>query len=577
MQKKLFTSMMLLVCSALTIFAGVVVFICYHTYRGAAFSELRNTANIVAMTDADPAVIGDKIDKTVEEYHIRVTFIDSAGKVVFDSDEDIADMDNHADRQEVKQALKEGEGEDERLSETLDKTYCYYAIAYHGGVLRLARTRSSMITIVGSVFALLICAVGILLVIATVISIKLSENVMRPIHELVRRFDLSGESETDGEAAEKLDKGNVYEELEPVAETAEKLLDETHRIVRRLKKEKEKFSLITEKMAEGMILLDSDNTVLSVNRTALQLFNPNYDPASKMKLYDFTTEPQLWSLLEGLNDSNSARGIIKMGDQSWRTFLNKTEYAGKFGIVIILANVTESLRSEEIRRDFSANVSHELKTPLTTIKGFGEMMENGIITGADDIKRYGGTIYRESERLLSLINDIIRLSEIEDENSRSHMEQVNLLAAARDCEEILANKAETHGIEIAVSGEEVSVTGDRSYLVEMLLNLMDNSIKYNHEGGHVRTTIKALEKGAQIEVADDGIGISEADRERVFERFYRVDKSRSKETGGTGLGLSIVKHIVGLHGGTLDIKSALGKGTAITVFIPYSHDDAEEE
>ena len=567
----------LLVCSALTIFAGVVVFICYHTYRGAAFSELRNTANIIAMTDADPAVIGDKIDKTVEEYHIRVTFIDSAGKVVYDSDEDIADMDNHADRQEVKQALKEGEGEDERLSETLDKTYCYYAIAYHGGVLRLARTRSSMITIVGSVFALLICAVGILLVIATVISIKLSENVMRPIHELVRRFDLSGESETDGEAAEKLDKGNVYEELEPVAETAEKLLDETHRIVRRLKKEKEKFSLITEKMAEGMILLDSDNTVLSVNRTALQLFNPNYDPASKMKLYDFTTEPQLWSLLEGLHDSNSARGIIKMGDQSWRTFLNKTEYAGKFGIVIILANVTESLRSEEIRRDFSANVSHELKTPLTTIKGFGEMMENGIITGADDIKRYGGTIYRESERLLSLINDIIRLSEIEDENSRSHMEQVNLLAAARDCEEILANKAETHGIEIAVSGEEVSVTGDRSYLVEMLLNLMDNSIKYNHEGGHVRTTIKAMEKGAQIEVADDGIGISEADRERVFERFYRVDKSRSKETGGTGLGLSIVKHIVGLHGGTLDIKSALGKGTAITVFIPYSHDDAEEE
>lgn len=141
----------------------------------------------------------------------------------------------------------------------------------------------------------------------------------------------------------------------------------------------------------------------------------------------------------------------------------------------------------------------------------------------------------------------------------------------------MANKAETHGIEIAVSGEEVSVTGDRSYLVEMLLNLMDNSIKYNHEGGHVRTTIKALEKGAQIEVADDGIGISEADRERVFERFYRVDKSRSKETGGTGLGLSIVKHIVGLHGGTLDIKSALGKGTAITVFIPYSHDDAEEE
>jgi two-component system phosphate regulon sensor histidine kinase PhoR len=278
----------------------------------------------------------------------------------------------------------------------------------------------------------------------------------------------------------------------------------------------------------------------------------------------------LWELLGRLEKSSTARGVIKIGERSWRTFLNKTDYAGKFGIVIILADVTESLKSEEIRRDFSANVSHELKTPLTTIRGFGEMMEQGIITESEDIKRYGGTIYRESERLLLLINDIIRLSEIEDEDAPGHSESVNLLKAAFDCEEILADKALKHEVEVKVCGDGAVVMGSGSYLTELILNLMDNSIKYNKPGGKVVTSVTALEDGARIEVSDNGIGISEADRERVFERFYRVDKSRSKETGGTGLGLSIVKHIVELHGGALEIESELGKGTKITVTLPYN-------
>lgn len=571
MQKKLFRSMMLLVCTVLVIFAAAVIIVCCNVYRDSAFAELKMAANVAALTDETPENIGKELGDSTD-YHVRVTFIDKDGRVLYDNDRSIDEMANHLEREEVKQALEKGEGSSERLSETLDKTYCYYAIAYHDGVLRLARSRSSMITIVSSVLAFLLAAVGILIVLTTLISIKLSENVMRPIHDLVRRFDLSGEytEKTDGNNYRTADK-QLYEELEPVAETADRLLDETHRIVRRLKKEKEKFSLITEKMAEGMILLDSDNTVLSVNRTAVQIFNPGYDPGSKLKLYEFTKEPQLWALIDQLKDSPSARGVIKIGERSWRTFLNKSDYAGKFGTVIILADVTESLKSEEIRRDFSANVSHELKTPLTTIKGFGEMMEGGIITEAEDIKRYGGTIYRESERLLSLINDIIRLSEIEDEGTASQMEQVDLLKAALDCEEILSNKAIKHEIAVEVIGDRVSVMGSRSYLTELLMNLMDNSIKYNKAGGHVRTKITALENGARIEVADDGIGIGEADRERVFERFYRVDKSRSKETGGTGLGLSIVKHIVGLHEGRLDIESKLGEGTKITVFLPYEH------
>ena len=234
-----------------------------------------------------------------------------------------------------------------------------------------------------------------------------------------------------------------------------------------------------------------------------------------------------------------------------------------------MVDVTESIKSEQIRRDFSANVSHELKTPLTTIKGFGEMMENGIITGAEDIKKYGGTIYREAERLLYLINDIIRLSEIE-EHANSESDQVDVLRTAQDVEEILQNKAYNHKVSVFVKGENVVIEGNQSYMTELLLNLMDNAVKYNNDDGSVWVEVSRSGENAVIVVRDNGIGIAEKDRERVFERFYRVDKSRSKQTGGTGLGLSIVKHIVAYHNGEIAISSSLGKGTEITVIIPVS-------
>ncbi|MGN0632415.1 MAG: ATP-binding protein [Oscillospiraceae bacterium] len=574
MQKKLFKSMTTLVTAAQLIFAFIAVFVCYNIYRDSVFSDLKTTAAAAVMSEKSPEIISEQLGG-LSDYDLRITFIDESGEVLFDNENDIQKMENHKDREEVKQAFESGSGMSERLSKTLDTTYCYYAVRYNGGVLRLGRSRSSMISIVGSVLAALAAILAVLIFITAIISMKLSEYVMRPVLELVKRFDVTDYPNTPPKS-EHIAGDEIYEELEPVAQTADSLLEETHRVFRRLTKEKEKFTLITENMAEGMILLDSDNTILSVNRTALQLFNSDYDPSSKQKLSALTTEKQLLDILGQLSESNSARGVIKLGDHFWRTFVNKSEYAGSYGIVIILADVTESVKSEEIRRDFSANVSHELKTPLTTIKGFGEMMENGIISDGDDVKRYGGTIYREAERLLSLINDIIRLSEIEDENSAAQMEQVDLMQTALDCEEILQNKAINHEVTIEIKGDTdrsggAVVTGSRSYLTELLLNLMDNSIKYNKPGGFVRTTVSAEENGVRIVVEDSGIGISESDCERVFERFYRVDKSRSKETGGTGLGLSIVKHIVGLHGGELSIKSKLGEGTAITIFLPYSH------
>lgn len=415
-----------------------------------------------------------------------------------------------------------------------------------------------------SAAVILILAAAVISVAAALVSLWLSEELMKPVRQLVRRFAASEEDTVKGAAT-----AAVYEELEPVAESADKLLDETHRIVGRLKKEKEKFSLITENMAEGMILLDADHTVLSVNRTAMQLFNPAYDPSAKLKINEFTDDRQLLDIIAGVDSANSARGIIRLGEHIWRVFVNKSEYAGKYGVVIILADATESIKSEEIRREFSANVSHELKTPLTTIRGFGEMMENGIISDEADVRKYGGTIYREASRLLTLINDIMRLSEIEEENPHALNESVDLLEAAKDCEEILQSKAADHEVTIEINGTKTLVRGSRTYLTELLLNLMDNSVKYNRSGGMVRVTVDSLPECARIVVEDNGIGISESDTERVFERFYRVDKSRSKETGGTGLGLSIVKHVVSLHGGDLKVFSELGKGTRITVTLPF--------
>ncbi len=437
--------------------------------------------------------------------------------------------------------------------------------------LAVCRSTASGALGFSSAALILILSAAVILVAAALVSLKLSEELMKPVYRLVRRFKASGEDSANNAAA------SVYEELEPVAEGADKLLDETHRIVGRLKKEKEKFSLITENMAEGMILLDSDKTVLSVNRTALQLFDPSYDTSSKLKIDEFTNDTRLLDIIAGVDNANSSRGIMKIGEQYWRVFVNKAEYAGKYSVVIILANATETIKSEEIRREFSANVSHELKTPLTTIRGFGEMMENGIISDEAEVRKYGGTIFREATRLLTLINDIIRLSEVEEESESALNDTVDLLEAARDCEEILQTKAADHEVTVEISGNSVSVRGSRTYLTELLLNLMDNSVKYNRPGGVVRVEIKGDDENAYITVSDSGIGISEADKERVFERFYRVDKSRSKETGGTGLGLSIVKHIVGLHGGKLSVSSKLGEGTRISVTLPKNNFGGENE
>lgn len=568
MQKKLYKVITILVSCTVLFFLLVAGSLGYSSYQRFTKNGLKSAAKLVAEGNNEPAEMADILKKTID-YDVRVTFIDAQGNVKFDSEADPAEMENHSDREEFKEATANGEGESTRFSKTLGYTTYYYAIKYNGGVLRFSTDKENLAGVFLAVIPMLVVFAGGIIFITTIISIKLSESMIKPINSLVKQLDLRNENIGQFETP--------YEELEPIIKNADVLMGRIHKNMNKIKAEREKISLITENMVEGMILLDEDMTVLSVNKSALKILGNSFDPTEHTKINHMTDDQQIIGLLEEAKESGAANGIITEKSRFYRAFANKvySENTLDFGIIIFFVDVTEEIQSEQIRRDFSANVSHELKTPLTTIKGFGELLENGIFTKEEDVEKYGGMIYRESERLLYLINDIIRLSQIE-EQEHVLSDKIDLLKIAHDVEEILRHKADNREVTMTVEGEHVQIYGNQSYITELFLNLMDNAVKYNHEGGSLKVKV-GIENGKAFAVfSDTGIGISDEHQSRVFERFYRVDKSRSKKIGGTGLGLSIVKHIVAYHSGKIQLESEPEKGTTITVKLPFNEPETKQ-
>lgn len=568
MQKKLYKVMTILVSCTVLFFLLVAGSLGYSTYQRFTKNELKSAAKLVAAGNNKPSEMADILERSVE-YDVRVTFIDAQGNVKYDSEADPAKMENHSDREEFKEATAKGEGESTRFSKTLGYTTYYYAIKYDSGILRFSTDKENLAGVFLAVIPMLVVFAGGIIFITTIISIKLSESMIKPINSLVKQLDLRNENIGQFETP--------YEELEPIIKNADVLMGRIHKNMNKIKAEREKISLITENMVEGMILLDEDMTVLSVNKSALKILGNSFDPTEHTKIDHMTNDQQIIGLLEEAKESGAAKGIITEKSRFYRTFANKvySENTLDFGIIIFFVDVTEEIQSEQIRRDFSANVSHELKTPLTTIKGFGELLENGIFTKEEDVKKYGGMIYRESERLLYLINDIIRLSQIEEQEHVLN-DKIDLLKTAHDVEEILRHKADNREVTMTIEGEPVQIYGNQSYITELFLNLMDNAIKYNHEGGSLKVTV-GIEDGKAFAVfSDTGIGISDEHQSRIFERFYRVDKSRSKKIGGTGLGLSIVKHIVAYHSSEISLESEPDKGTTITVKLPFNEPETQK-
>ena len=494
----------------------------------------------------------DYLRKLPADEDYRITWLKADGTVLYDTRSDAGSMENHSQRQEVQDALKTGAGESSRYSATLLEKMLYYAQRLSDGtVLRLSASRVT----VGVLFLSMLPAILLVTAAAFALSAVLAGRVSRRIVEPLNRLDLEHPLENE-----------AYEELSPLLRRLEHQRRQIDDQLRSLRRRSEEFAQITASMTEGLVLLDERGTVLSINPAACAVFHAD-DSCVGQPLLTVERDTAVSRALRDAMDTGHGETRMERGGREYQFDMTRIESDGEaVGAVLLTFDVTEQAFAERNRREFTANVSHELKTPLQGIIGSAELLESGVVQPGD-VPRFVGHIRSEAQRLVTLINDIIRLSEL-DEGGALPSEPVELLSLCRDTAQSLAPAAEAHTVTVSVTGEEVTVPGVRRLISEVFTNLCDNAIKYNRDGGSVSVTVSRDGGDAVVSVSDTGIGIPPEHQSRVFERFYRVDKSHSKASGGTGLGLSIVKHAVLYHHGTVEVHSVPGEGTTFTVRLP---------
>ncbi len=476
----------------------------------------------------------------------RVTYIDTDGSVLYDSEVSASRMESHADREEFQKALTDGEAFVIRESTTIGQKSLYYAVKLDDGrVIRISGSQRGMLShLTGLIGYLLLGAV-----VCFGVSMLLSRSLARKLVAPMNRIDLDHPLESD-----------VYEELSPVLRRMEQQNARIAEQMASLTAQRHELDTVLGGMKEGFVILDEKHRILTMNQAAQRMFAFDGNPIGRPML-SVSRDETLIRLLEG----QESEGDMTKGKQLLHLSMSKVEEGG---MALLIQDVTDAQAAELSRRQFSANVSHELRTPLTTICGYAELLSSDMLQKPEDAKEFGRKILKEGRRLLTLIEDIIRLSRL-DEGIRGDLTNVDLHALLASCAEKLSDAAQDANVQVTVmAGSEVPVVGDRALLEEMMTNLLENGIKYNHAGGHVNASAHFENGQAVVNITDDGVGIAPEDQERVFERFYRVDKSRSKQTGGTGLGLSIVKHGAQVHHAKITMKSALGEGTSITLTFP---------
>ena len=510
----------------------------------------------VAQLKAELDLIAANVDKAGTEYFdsfdssvFRFTLVSPDGEVIYDSHAKAEDMENHLEREEIAEALESGRGSSARYSFTLTERTFYEATRLdNGNVLRVS---VSQVTVGALILGMLpaICAIILIsVVVAMLLSHKMARSIVKPLNEL----DLENPADND-----------AYEELTPILSKLNKQHKQIARQMQELRQKSDEFEQITASMKEGLVLLDKNGTVISINAAAKKLFSAAETSVGR----DFLAldrSVDMRRAIEKALEGKRAEFRAERDGNEFQFVINRTESDGKVvGVVILCFDVTETAFAERNRKEFTANVSHELKTPLQSIIGSAELLENDLVK-PEDTKRFVGNIKNEASRLVSLINDIIRLSQL-DEDSEPATESVDLYGVAGEVVEVLTISASKKQVELRLNGEPCVMNGIRRYLYEIIYNLCDNAVRYNKEGGTVTIDLKNNDGNIILSVSDTGIGIPAEHHSRIFERFYRVDKSHSKETGGTGLGLSIVKHAVAYHGGTIKLDSKVGEGTTITV------------
>ena len=486
----------------------------------------------------------------LDDDDIRLTWIAADGTVIYDTDAEAGDMENHAEREEFREALQYGYGEGERTSNTLSEKTVYYAIRLtDGSVLRTAESHYTVPTLLLGIIQPLLLILLLALLLSAWLASRLSKRIVGPLNAI----DLDKPLENE-----------VYDELSPLLSRVEHQQRQITSQLEELNRRKEEFTAITDSMSEGLILIDSTGVVMSVNPSAREIFGVDTSSEGRDVL-TIDRSPEVRELLEKCGSGERAEGYITRGEREYMLTASPV-VAGKTknGIVLLAVDVTEKLRAERLRREFTANVSHELKTPLTSISGYAEIMKDGLVKSAD-VPRFANNIYTEAQRLITLVEDILKLSKLDENAVELGRADTDLYAIAQEVACRLKIPAQQNSIVISVQGSSAFVTGVPYILDEMLYNLADNAVKYNRPGGRVVISTGTEGGHAYMQVSDTGIGIPAADRERVFERFYRVDKSRSKQIGGTGLGLSIVKHGAMFHHARVSLESEPNKGTTVRV------------
>lgn len=549
MTKKIFQSILLVAGAVLLASLLIIMGFLYDYFGGVEENQLRDELSLAAAAVEDGGT--DYLSQlTAGRY--RLTWITADGSVLYDTRTDAESLENHASRAEVSQALTTGTGESTRYSSTLMEKTMYYAQRLADGtVLRISISRAT----VGMIAVGMIQPLLIVLIVALILSGLLARRLSRRIVDPLNSLDLEHPLDND-----------AYEELSPLLKRIHRQHVEIQTQLRELHERTDEFTQITGSMREGLVLLDEHGSILSINDAAQALFGADAQCVGR----DFLTIERSHELSAAIQAAVADGHSEVRAERTGRVYqfdISRITSDGKLlGTVILAFDITEQEFAERNRREFTANVSHELKTPLQGIIGSAELIENGMVK-PDDLPRFVGHIHAEAARLVTLIDDIIRLSQL-DEGDAMPTEPVDLLAVSQEAAENLQDAAAARGVTVGVTGQPAVIPGVRRLIYEIVYNLCDNAIKYNRDGGRVDVTVAADADGSSITVADTGIGIAPEHQGRVFERFYRVDKSHSKASGGTGLGLSIVKHAMQLHHGRIELESTPGTGTTIRAIFP---------
>lgn len=546
MRKKIFLSIIAVAMTVLVLSLVIASSFYYDYFKKQQINQLKEELEKTAQSveQYGKAFLENRSSST-----FRYTLISNDGSVIFDSQASANDMENHLLRSEIAQALKTGYGSSARYSSTLTERTFYEACKLSDdSVLRVSATQLT----IGALFMGISPAVALIVIVCIVVSILLSERMAKAIVKPLRELDLENPIEND-----------CYEELSPILRKISKQHQTITSQLIEIKKRADEFEQITSSMSEGLIVLDEKKNIVSINAAARSFFNASSSVVGGSFLTLDRSIDMNMAIEKAFEEKHFELKIVR-DERIFKFILSRTESEGKTtGLVIIAIDITEEENAQQRRQEFTANVSHELKTPLQSIIGSAELLENGLVKEGDT-KAFASVIRKEASRLVTLISDIIRLSQL-DESEVVETESVDLLELCQEVKSVLSSAASNKNISLNVEGSSVLFEGNRRYLYEIIYNLCDNAIRYTPDGGKVSVNIAQNNGKANLVVSDTGIGIAKEHQSRIFERFYRVDKSHSKETGGTGLGLSIVKHAVAYHNGSIELESEVGKGTKVTV------------